>query len=164
MTQSNQDSTRGPNDAQPSACSLPSNAQTTSQANYEKSDSEWRDSLTPDQYRVLRQHGTEPPFRNEYFDNKDPGDYRCAGCGARLFSSEEKYDSGSGWPAFWDTVSPDDVGRTVDTSYGMTRVEVHCNRCGGHLGHVFEDGPAPTHLRYCINSASLAFEPNSTPQ
>lgn len=144
---------------QPSACSLPSNAASASGVKIQKSDEEWRQLLTEDQFRVLRQHGTEPPFRNEFFDNKEAGEYRCAGCDAAMFSSKEKYDSGSGWPAFWDTVAPENVGQTVDTSHGMTRVEVHCTQCGGHLGHVFKDGPAPTRLRYCINSASLAFKP-----
>lgn len=143
------------------ACALPSHAGTTALDAFKKSDSEWQKILTEDQFRVMRQHGTEPSFRNAYWNNKDKGLYLCAGCQAPLFASGEKYNSGTGWPSFWDTISPENIGRTVDTSYGMTRVEVHCNRCGGHLGHVFEDGPRPTNLRYCINSASLEFVPKA---
>jgi peptide-methionine (R)-S-oxide reductase len=124
---------------------------------FKKSDSEWKKHLNGNQYRVLREQGTEPPFRNEYWNNKDKGVYRCAGCEAPLFASAQKFDSGTGWPSFWDSIAPQNVGETVDTSHGMTRTEVHCNRCGGHLGHVFPDGPKPSGLRYCINSASLEF-------
>lgn len=141
------------------ACALPSNASTNALDSFKKSDSEWKKLLTDDQFRVMRQHGTEPSFRNAYWDNKDKGVYVCAACEAPLFASKEKYKSGTGWPSFWDTIAPEYVGETVDTSYGMTRTEVHCNRCGGHLGHVFKDGPRPTGLRYCINSASLEFVP-----
>lgn len=139
------------------ACAIPSHAETTALDSFKKSDAEWQKILTADQFRVLRQQGTEPSFRNAYWNNKDKGLYLCAACEAPLFASGEKFDSGTGWPSFWQSIAPENVGQTVDTSYGMTRVEVHCNRCGGHLGHLFEDGPRPTNLRYCINSASIEF-------
>lgn len=144
-------------DSDPPACALPSHAETSAAESFDRSQAEWKEQLTADQYRVLRLQGTEPSFRNEYWNHKGKGLYLCAGCEAPLFASAEKFDSGTGWPSFWDSISPKLVGETVDTSYGMRRVEVHCNRCGGHLGHVFEDGPKPTQLRYCINSASLEF-------
>ena len=124
----------------------------------EKTDAEWRASLTPEQYRVLRQQGTEPAFTGAYWDEKTPGVYRCAGCGQELFSSANKYDSGSGWPSFDRPGAGSSVEEHRDASHGMIRTEVTCGRCGGHLGHVFPDGPPTTGLRYCINSASLTLD------
>jgi peptide-methionine (R)-S-oxide reductase len=126
-------------------------------------DAQWRERLTPEQYRILRQHGTERAFTGAYWRTKTPGRYRCAGCGAELFSSETKYDSGSGWPSFTAPAHEASVACHTDASHGMTRTEVLCARCGGHLGHVFPDGPAPTRLRYCINSAALVHEPDDEP-
>lgn len=123
-----------------------------------KTEAEWRHFLTSEQYRVCRMKGTEPPFTGEYYASKESGVYHCACCGNPLFDSATKYDSGSGWPSFWQPLDQDKVIAETDVSHGMRRTEVLCSRCGGHLGHVFEDGPEPTHLRYCINSVALALE------
>ena len=124
-----------------------------------KTDAEWKRQLTSQQYRVLRHKGTEIAFTGRYWNQHAPGVYRCAGCGLTLFASDTKFDSGTGWPSFWAPLAATHVKVERDVSLGMVREEVECARCGGHLGHVFDDGPAPTHLRYCINSAALDFAP-----
>ena len=124
----------------------------------DKTDAEWRQQLTPEQYTVLRQKGTEPAFSGKYWDHKGSGTYRCAGCGTDLFTSETKYDSHCGWPSFPAPVAEANVAEEQDQTHGMVRTEVLCSSCGGHLGHVFPDGPAPAGLRYCINSASIDFD------
>ena len=123
-----------------------------------KTPEEWKKQLSPEEYDICINKGTEPPFSGKYNDTKEKGNYKCVACGETLFNSNTKFDSGSGWPSFWDPVSKEKIEYISDTSLGMTRTEVNCNNCGAHLGHVFDDGPKPTNLRYCINSISLSLQ------
>ena len=125
-----------------------------------KTPKEWKDTLTPEQFEVCINKGTEPPFTGKYYNNKEKGTYKCVCCGETLFKSDTKYDSGSGWPSFWQPLSDEKIEYISDTDYGMIRTEVNCKKCGAHLGHVFDDGPKPTNLRYCINSISLDLDNN----
>jgi len=130
----------------------------------QKTDDDWREALTPEQFKILREHGTEPRGSSPLNKEKRDGRFLCAGCGKPLFESDAKFDSGTGWPSFTQPIDDQAVATTVDRSYGMTRTEVHCSDCGGHLGHVFPDGPRPTGLRYCMNGAAMKFEAEDEPR
>ena len=127
-----------------------------------KTDADWQQELTPEQFRVARQHGTERAFTGEYWDCHEAGTYRCVCCGEPMFTADTKFESGTGWPSFHSPASKDAIEETRDTTHGMTRTEVHCRKCGAHMGHLFPDGPKPSGMRYCINSASLKLEPKQT--
>jgi len=133
-------------------------------AKVEKTEEQWREELSPDEYHVLREKGTERAFTGTYWDSKDEGVYRCRACGAKLFDANAKFDSGTGWPSFYEPAEGEAVETEEDRTFFMKRTEVHCSNCGGHLGHIFEDGPDPSGLRYCINSASLELDPDAKPE
>lgn len=137
---------------------LPTSAQNTTAIEMDKSEKKWKQDLTPEEYRILRDCGTEPAFTGKYYQHKETGIYVCAGCGTELFSSDTKYDSGSGWPSFYAPVGKNTIKEVEDTTFGMRRIEIKCAKCDGHLGHVFPDGPKQTGLRYCVNSVSLEFK------
>lgn len=156
--QNNQEKTVEKKDSSDQQVKIEKLERTSMAKKVQKSEEEWKGCLTPEEYKILREKGTEPAFTGKYYRHKEDGIYVCAACGNELFSSDHKYDSGSGWPSYWQPVSDNAVEFKEDRSYGMVRTEVLCGSCGGHLGHVFEDGPQPTGLRYCINSVSLDFE------
>jgi peptide-methionine (R)-S-oxide reductase len=133
-------------------------------AKVEKTEEQWREELSPEEYHVLREKGTERAFTGTYWDSKDEGVYRCRACGAKLFDANAKFDSGTGWPSFYEPAEGEAVETEEDRTFFMKRTEVHCSNCGGHLGHIFEDGPDPSGLRYCINSASLELDPDAKPE
>jgi peptide-methionine (R)-S-oxide reductase len=151
------------NQSSPNATTQETPAANNETPSLPKTDAQWKKRLTPEQYAILRRKGTEPAFTGKYWNTKQPGVYRCAGCGQPLFKSDDKYESGTGWPSFWEPYDPKSVTDKADNSHSMRRTEVLCSRCGGHLGHVFGDGPPPTGLRYCINSAALVLDESNPP-